>query len=79
MHAELLSEGVGIADMRWKEVKDVRQLQLSSSEAQPAEADTTTPEGASISQNVEEPKDLSSVYNSVVYGLPHLALVLPTQ
>jgi hypothetical protein len=63
----LLSEGVGVADMRWGEVREAREQQAHPGiEQLPAE------------QSPEQ-KDHSSFFNSTVYGLPHLALNLPSQ
>lgn len=73
---ELLSDGVGIAEMRWREIKAVNQQQ-----EQVTSEDGTTADGLSISPQkvVDAQKDLLSAYNSTVYGLPHLALIVPTQ
>ena len=65
---ELLSEGVGIADMRWREIKDI-QLQQNS--------DLSNGQELSTVETAHDHKDFSSVYNTVVYGLPHLTLNLP--
>ena len=65
---ELLSGGVGgVADMKWSETREQSQL-VTDSDTQEMPNEPS-----------KEQKDHSSVFNSVVYGLPHLALTLPTQ
>lgn len=75
-YTELLSDGVGIAEMRWREIKEINQQ-----EQQVSSEDGTTADELSISPQkvLDAEKDLLSAYNSTVYGLPHLALILPTQ
>lgn len=72
-YTELLSDGVGIGEMRWREIKEMNQQQQQD--------DGTTTDELSISPQkaLDTQKDLLSAYNSTVYGLPHLALILPTQ
>ena len=64
---ELLSDGVGIADMKWRLIKELQQNSEPS----------TGSEGPSTVQTADDHKDLLSVYNTIVYGLPHLTLNLP--
>ena len=55
-----------MAGMRWREIRELHQLNTDSDIQQlPTEPS-------------QELKDHSSAFNSVVYGLPHLALYLPT-
>ena len=68
----LLSEAVSVGSMHWKASKE---RQKESSLMKTNEHDPLHPEDGEI----VEREDLPAVYNSVVYGLPHLALVLPTE
>ena len=71
-----MSEGVGIADVKWREVKDLVQLQTQQRQ-QHQEHST----GAALEEMAvvsPQNKDCASVWNSVVYGLPHIALNLPS-
>lgn len=68
----LLSEAVSVGNMHWKAIKE-RQKEsglMETNEHEPLHSE----DGESV-----EREGLSVVYNSVVYGLPHLALVLPTE
>ena len=64
---ELLSEGVGIADMKWGVIKELQQ-QRENSEPSTGSEELST---------VKTADDLLSMYNTIVYGLPHLTLNLP--
>ena len=67
---ELLSEGVGIADMKWGVIKELQQQRENSEPS-------TGPEGLSTVKMADDHKHLLSMYNAIVYGLPHLTLNLP--
>lgn len=66
----LLSEAVSVGNMHWKASKERQKELMKTNEQEPMH-----PEDGEI----VEREDLPAVYNSVVYGLPHLALVLPTE
>lgn len=67
----LLSEAVSVGNMHWKVNKERWKESLKT------DMKTSDPLCPEDGENAE--KELFTVSNSVVYGLPHLALVLPAE
>ena len=59
--------------MKWRDVREGVQCQKQQQEEQKGSAPSTAIEEPSTVESVQH-KDLASVYNSIVYGLPHVVL-----
>lgn len=72
LHKELLTEGDSVGNMLLKVIKEQRP------KPDPA-ASEPPPPNSEGRKSPDLENDLFDVYNSVVYGLPHIVLIPPSQ